>query len=395
MGYGTYSSLVEPFMPFTHRNSLPLSASSDRLYAEFFQEEAGYNSWKMAFLDRTIEKSPYNQDLPLYCDRLKQLPSLAYAGCKNYLPLNERAKINERRLDFLHPDIKNACICIGGSGGGSFKAQWLGRNALEKVEFWSATKFLQVINTLAQVTGELDGAQIGDSEIVYPLVGAIDDLVSYAENYASSNAIAAAFKCFQTYADLETWVKELSGQQDLNFQGLYGEEPFTTRPQITRNEEVLLSAVDEIKARATQPGENLIPAYVLTRILSMVGWHYHLSPSARIPGLDEDKLALLVHGLGRDCARYVDVAIAKLGIEIENPVILSKMGFGRSSSRDRTELTYSCFVQFSYGGQLKSLTMTLRGANAMGDGDREAVELDARMATEVTEIIRRLVLDKL
>ncbi|HBQ97933.1 MULTISPECIES: hypothetical protein [unclassified Roseofilum] len=382
-------------MPFLTRNSLPLSISPDRLYAEFFQEEAGYNSWKMAFLDRTIERSPYRSDVSSYGDRLKQCPSLYYAGCKNYSPLKERPKINERRLDFLHPDIKNACICIGGSAGGAFKAQWLGRNALDKVEFWSATKFLQVINALTQVTGELEGAQIGDSETVYPLMGAINDLVSYAETYGSSNAIAAAFKCFQTYADLETWVKELSGQEGLDFQGLYGEEPFTAQPQITRNGEVLLSAVDEVKSRATQPGENSIPAYVLTRILSMVGWHHHLSSSARIPGLGDSQLALLVPCLGRDCARYVDVAIAKLGIQIQNPVILSKMGFGRSSYRDRTELTYSCFVQFEYRGQLKSLTMTLRAGKDLGDGDREAVELDARMATEVTQIIQRLVLHQL
>lgn len=378
-------------MPFLTPHSLP-SVSGDRLYAEFFQEEAGYNSEKMAFLDRGIQNSPYGNEVSSYGDRLKQCPTLSDAECQNYSPLKERPKINEGRLDFLHPDIKNACICMGGSSDDGFKTQWLGRNALEKVQFWSATKFLQVIHTLTQMTGELEGAQIGDSETVYPLVGVIDDLVNYAETYGSSNAIAAAFKCFQTYADLETWVKELSGQQDLNFQGLYGEEPFTPQPQITRNGEVLLSAVNELKSRATQPGENLIPAYVLTRILSMVGWHHHLSSSARIPGLGDSQLALFVPCFGRDCARYVDVAIAKLGLEIQNPVILSKMGFGRSSGRDRTELTYSCFVQFEYQGQLKSLTMTLRAGKDLGDGDLEAVELDARMATEVTQIIQRFVL---
>ena len=39
--------------------------------------------------------------------------------------------------------------------------------------------------------------------------------------------------------------------------------------------------------------------------------------------------------------------------------------------------------------------MTLRGARALGDFDREAVEIDARMAAEVTEIIRLLVTDEL
>jgi hypothetical protein len=46
---------------------------------------------------------------------------------------------------------------------------------------------------------------------------------------------------------------------------------------------------------------------------------------------------------------------------------------------------------------LKSIAMTLRGARAVGVGDfdREAAEIDARMAAEVTEILRRLVTGEL
>ena len=52
-------------------------------------------------------------------------------------------------------------------------------------------------------------------------------------------------------------------------------------------------------------------------------------------------------------------------------------------------------VEFRYKGRLKSVAMALRGAKALGDLNREAVEIDARMAAEVTEILRRLVMGEL
>jgi hypothetical protein len=83
---------------------------------------------------------------------------------------------------------------------------------------------------------------------------------------------------------------------------------------------------------------------------------------------------------------------------LRSVVILSKLGFGRSGSRNRTELVYSALLQFVdkrawAGGKpavLTSVAMTLLAAKGVGDADREARELDARMAAEVTEILRRL-----
>ncbi|MDJ1174188.1 hypothetical protein [Roseofilum capinflatum] len=386
----------------TNSDSEWLSDRRDQWYAQFWEQEAGYHSERLAVLDRGIDRSPYADQIPEYGDRLKQAPQLSAMGGQDYPLVGELPSIiDEQALDFLHPDIKNACICVGGWHDGQFQGRWLGRNALEKVQFWSSTKIFPLLNTLTQLTGALEGLEIGDRHAYYPFEGILEDLVTYQEKYCSSNAIAATLKCFQTYLGLEQWVKDLTGHRDLNFQGLYGEAPFTPTPQIVDLHNVRLSAVNELKSRRTQPGENLIPAYVLTRILSLVGWHHHLPEAAQIPGLESGKLQLLTSCLGKDTARFVDLAIHTLGIDIQNPIILSKMGFGYSSSRRRTEMTYTGFVQFEHQNQLNALTLTLRGARALNNPDQterenqEAIEIDARMTTEITEIIRRFILNRL
>jgi hypothetical protein len=161
---------------------------------------------------------------------------------------------------------------------------------------------------------------------------------------------------------------------------------------LVEQDRVLLAAAPE-----TEKGDNSVTTYDLTRIISMVGWHYHLPQSAQLPGMKWNNLKSLVPALGKDTARYIDVALEKLGIRdsISNLIILSKLGFGYTKLRKRTEITYTCFVQFRYKGRLKSVAMALRGAKALGDLNREAVEIDARMAAEVTEILRRLVTGEL
>ena len=75
------------------------------------------------------------------------------------------------------------------------------------------------------------------------------------------------------------------------------------------------------------------------------------------------------------------------------PVILSKLGFGYSDSRKRTECVYVAFVQFRPRPDAppKMLTMALRAAMKPKAGEKENIELDAHMATAVAQIIRRFV----
>ncbi|ABG50250.1 hypothetical protein Tery_0837 [Trichodesmium erythraeum IMS101] len=394
--------MADFFGIFGQKEAFTLLIAIDREtnYNDFLKAEAGFNSYKLAILDKGIQNSPYQNQVENYPEHLKMLSSLATPRAKAFPHVGELPEIDEQALSFIHPDIKEACICLGGNAGGLFKSRWLGRNSLDKCQYWSSTKVIAILNiicSLSSLNNDINTCQIrGDGKNI-DFNEAVEDVITYAEKVGSSNALSAMFKCFQTYVGLESWLKEITGNNHTEFQGLYGEEPFIISPEIVQDNQVLLSAVSEIKKPEDQTGENVVTAYDLTRIMSMVGWYYHLPEPAKLPGMSWKNLQPLIRNTGKDSARYVDVALEKLGIQnsIKYPVILSKLGFGYTKSRKRTELTYTCFTQFEYQEKVKSIAMTLRGAKALGDCDREAVEIDARMAAEVTEIIRLLVTDEL
>lgn len=375
--------------------SLNLARDREQIFQDFLRLEKGFNGDKLAFLDRGIKNSCYQEQVPLYPERLTQTPEFGIPGTPNYPPVGEMPEIDEQGLDFLHPDIKHACICLAGAtSGGPFQSRWLGRNALDKEQFWSTTKIIPILDVLCQLEEPVQACQVCEGETCFNLVELIEDVVSYGEKVGSSNAISAMFKRFKTYNSLEHWVSELTGNTHLEFRGLYGEEPLLEEPQVIKNGQVLLSP-----APVVTKGENLMTAYDLTRFMSMIGYDHHLPTAAKFPHLKTENLNPLVIALGLDSARYVDLALERLGIDqlIQAPVILSKLGFGYSSSRRRTELTYSCFTQFEFRSQRFSIALSLRGAKALGSGKfhQEAVEIDARMAAEVTEILRRLVMGEL
>jgi hypothetical protein len=107
----------------------------------------------------------------------------------------------------------------------------------------------------------------------------------------------------------------------------------------------------------------------------------------------------MVRAMGTDTARYTDIAFKMLGLEsvISSPVIISKLGNGYSDTRKRNEIAYVAFVQFvderpkakGKPAKVRTLSMAIRAAS------NDMVKLDARMAAEVTEIIRRVVTEEL
>lgn len=391
--------MTEFFNLFGEKETFTLFLAKDRpkIFNDFFAAEEGFNGNKLAFLDKGIKSSPYQSKVESYPESLNLVPNLAIPGAKVYPNIGEIPDINEQALHFLHRDIKQACICVGGTAEGPFKASWLGRDALDKGEFWSTTKIIPILNVINALQADIDCCCINNEENSYDLKEILEDVMTYDGKIGSSNSLGAMFKTFQTYEILETWLKQITGNHYTEFRGLYGEEPFIVCPVIKKDEEIMLRAAEEIKQRETQPGSNSVTAYDLTRLMSMVGWHEHLQESAQFPGISWDNLKPFIRSLGKDTARYADVALEKLGLtnSINSPVILSKLGFGYTSYRRRTELTYTCFIQFEFRGKVKSLAMTLRAAVSLGDFDKEAVTVDARMAAEVTEILRRLVEDEL
>jgi hypothetical protein len=137
-------------------------------------------------------------------------------------------------------------------------------------------------------------------------------------------------------------------------------------------------------------GPNLVSAYDLARVVAMAAWHCHLDQAGRIPGAQWNSLGTVARAMGEDCARYLDVAFLSLGLRdlIEAPVIATKLGFGFSSASGRAELTYVGAVQFTDarhpGRPVRRACFALKGTGT------DAVALDARVAVEVTELVRLL-----
>lgn len=422
--YGLNAMKVGVFDPdfawaLTHADAVDfaLARSQERpaLYSAYLAQQTGFDAHKLAFLDRGIDQSAYKADIPQFPSRLTQKPdginvisfSSANLTFDLYPARGEQPAIGA--LDWLHSDIQQACIGVGNFVDGMIRTAWLGKNPLQPAQLWSTTKILPLLQVVCRANANNPNALLKDCLVRpagspggYGFYNLAVDLVSYGEAIATSNAIAALFKQFSQPGELQNWVQSITGNYTSEFQGRYGEPPLIPNPDLWSQplQRVLLNS-----AYANHAGNNALSTYDLARFISLVGWHNHLFPGAQLPDIQWHSLETVVRALGTDSARYIDVAIEQLGLTaaIESPVILSKLGFGRSDMRDRTELAYVAFVQFldkrpQTKGQpavLHTLNMALLAANANGDAHEEARQLDARMAAEVTEIIRRYMMREL
>ena len=389
-----------------------LAAAEDRqaMFSHFLRQEAGFDAEKLAFLDRKIARSPYRSHISRYAVRL-QIPKgeAAIQPNGNYLPYPERGDVPliQEGLDFLSPSILSGCVCLSTVRDRRLQSWWLGREAIAPRQLWSATKFVPILNTIATANRlapevEIDRCRIRRAGGAggFPFHDLARSVMTYDERLATSNALAAMFKRFETPEKLEKWTQALTGNDALTFQGRYGELAFIENPELwdaVGKQRLLKSPV------AKRWGENLMSTYDLTRLVTMAGWHWRLPAGARVPDIQAHSLQSLIRAMGEDIARYADVAFEALGLSqrAASPVIVSKSGFGRSEARDRTELTYCALVQFSLprqgasdptaAYQHYSLGFTLIAAQSADDADREARYVDASMAASVTEILRRAV----
>ncbi len=396
-----------------------LAQAQDRqtTFKSLLQQETGFDAEKLAFLDRGIQRSPFRAKISQYAPQLQSVPQLSAAVASPlikpvaYPSRGDLLFPTEGTLDFLSSDILSACVCLSAVQKGELQTRWLGKDALSDRQLWSATKFVPLLNVIARANAAAPAVEISRCQVRavgtqkgYPFDELAKGLVTYDNRIATSNSLAAMFKHFETPARLEDWTQQLTGNQQLAFQGRYGEAPLIEFPQLwdPKTGQVLLQAAGE-----KHQGQNLISTYDLTRLLTMAGWHWHLPQTAMIPGIQGHSLESIVRAMGADTARYVDVALETLGLigYLRSPVIISKSGFGRSDQRDRTELTYSALVQFSLPRQgapdptathqQYSLSFTLIAAKATGDANQEARYVDALMAAEVTEILRRTITNQL
>ncbi len=404
--------------------SLPPAGEDDRLdkeqiYHEFLELAVKGVEDYPVLLYQGIETSPLQQVIRNYPARLQQIPPRRNLRAKTYhhstfSPYPDRGElpsIDEPGLEFLHEDIKEACICVGSWASGNFQVKWLGRNALSPQEFWSGTKIIPMVYLVSLFNQKLPGVNIGKYQIRgvdregqrrnIPVANLFTELVSYEANLATSNSLGAMFKRFATQLEQEKWLKNLTGNQNLIFRGSYGEKSWLNRPELidALTGKVILTAEEQSPVWAG----NQVSAYDLTRIISLVGWHNYLPQKSRLNWVSWSSLSSVIFALGRDPARLTDLAIKQLGLEssLDSVVILSKLGNGASSWRKRTEEVYVALVKMAVNNRVKpkqppkmiTFSMALRGAKAISPRalDREVVELDARMATEVTEILWRVV----
>ncbi|WP_146135860.1 hypothetical protein [Phormidesmis priestleyi] len=150
------------------------------------------------------------------------------------------------------------------------------------------------------------------------------DIVSYrndddSKGVMTSNATAGMMKRFSSLSELEQWLQRTTGNSSLKFRGYYGADPLIKNPGLRSKTGLILTAVLE-----GERGDNLVTAYDLTRLISMVGWHPYLTKTTRLPGAQWHSLQTVVQAMGYDTARYIEAAISRLGLgdTIREPVIL-------------------------------------------------------------------------
>ncbi len=377
-----------------------------------------------AFVSRTIENSPFKEAIKDYQSNLEQRPdgtqtvshgnSLTLANGSvvnfdNYPDLNSLPSIDMSGLDFLSSTsndvISQACVCVGSfvQGDEQIKTHWLGKDALSKQQFWSATKFIAVLNTVCKINENYPGTDIGKCYIGTPpdniyISTLVKDLVRYNGGGLESNDIGGMFKRFSTRSELEEWVENIT-KNDIDFRGFYGMTP----PSIDFPKVIDPSKPQPVLSFANKSasGDNLVSAYDLVRLISMVGWHPHLVETNHLPNADWNGLAVVARAMGHDTARYVDVALETLGLinVISEPVVFSKVGWGDSTSNHpkNSAMTYVAFVKFvdrrTNPGKLRTFALALRCQDSSSRGDFDS--RDTRLAASVTEIIRRIVLEEL
>jgi Putative peptidoglycan binding domain len=381
------------------------------------QNEHGDEENYLAFLDRGIEQSPYGAEIQNFLQSLEatiapgmisSTPlSVAYA---DYPDLGVLPTIDSSGLTFIASDITEACVCLGNyvTGDPHVKVRWLGRNALNNTQCLSATKYLQILKTFCDINQQpqfkdLNVCECQVKESVNSrgedVASLITDIVSYRNGVSNSNGLALTFKLFSSVSDLENWInRTISGSNDSSFRfsGKYlDRSPFESPIVFSQP---LGSILTNKSTNDDYSGDNnRISTYILTRFISMLGWHRHLALGSQFPGANWESLKGVVLAMGTDTARYFDVALETLGLEnvVKSPVCISKLGYGPSA------FVYAAFIQFidehtEGQSRLRSLAIALRVKKNNPPGvDSDDIRGDSAIAAAVTEIIRRIITEEL
>lgn len=370
------------------------ATDAESLYAYFLKQQDGHDADHLAFLDRGIDQSYLKDHLVHYRQRLAEgQPSPRPEASPPFPEVGKLPSFEEGRLDFLHPQVSHACLAIGDWESGQLATRWLGRNPLESAQMWSATKVFPMMRCCVQAGPQapLQGARIQDRSGGHsmPLEKVFDSIVSYREGTQTSNAHARMLKHFDTPWATQRWLHDWTGNRKSEFQGGYGSSATLAQPFLLSEQGQTLVPPSGAEHR----GRNQVSAYDLCRSMAQLGWQSKLPLGSQLPGL-EAGTPLLQSALSLDSARFLEAAWEALGLEdrLENPVVLSKMGFGLSDERGQWEEVYTAFVQFGdrQTGRQHQFCLALKLARKP-QGDRTPQELDALTATQVALVVDKLV----
>ncbi len=366
----------------------------------------GSNGWHMSFLDRGLESSPYAGnlgELPAWLAETPAQGGAVGAGALGHdapLPVAGQRPEEVADLPWLHGDIENASLAVASwDEEGALQARWYGRDAEENDQHWSATKHIQALGLVSLLgskrpdldLGDLLIRQAGEPETAIPLTELLQDIVSYDEGVGRSNSGAKTLGMLQSTTEREERLESWTGK-DADFRGGYGYGPIFDQPEIVTADGSVVATAPEQRGPG---GPNLVSAYDLTRVMGMAAWHPHLAEEQQIPGASWKSLEDVLASMGWDSARYVDVALERLGVadQLQDVVVATKLGHGIRSATGLAETVYTGVVQFddlrTGSAVRRSMVFTLRGEHD------DPVELDARIAAEVTEILRRVLADEL
>jgi Putative peptidoglycan binding domain len=402
----------DPVPCFSHYRRL-------RLQAERLARLGEAGDERLPLLDQGLAASPLALDPSTFVALLAgqegsagsppsaAVPLVSAAGHGPYPVLGRVPPIHDESapggLSFLSDAVTQACLCIAEPApeGAPLRVRWYGRRALQdNVQFWSATKLIAPLMVVCQAARRrpdlpISGAVVrsGDGRFCAPFAQLFEQMVSYAGDGVSpgrSNAIGYLFKQLINpgEADVQTWLRAISGNPRLVFLGRYGCDPlFTAAELVGPGGELLVTHAARPRSR------NLLSSYDLVRVLTLLGWHPRLDQDQRLPGAVWGNLAPLVAGLGHDTARYIDHALEVLGLRewIDRPVILSKMGFGAETGDPAIDaLTYGAFVSLVDRRQDPPRALNFALALRIPTGPGGGLEADSRMGSELIEIVRRL-----
>ncbi len=291
---------------------------------------------------------------------------------QKYPPLGQIPNIHEQALTWLHPSISEVCLCIARRYQGEIYTQWYGRSPLAPVQMWSTSKIIPMLALTLRASALAPNTNVEKWQIAgYSFSQICDRILDYGDQERlTSNALAGMLKQFFCPEELQDWLVQITGNRQITFTGLHGEPPFLAQPTLWLDEDCQIQPAPI--PHAVGVGQNLISAYDLTRILSLIAWHNYL------PIANPQHLKPLLSALTRDCARYLAVALSYTTVPYPAPYTLSKMGFGFSDQRQRYEIAYTGYS--SLADDL-AICLSLRGYDA------SALVLDARITTVIIEIL--------